>query len=106
MLDSFVKVMIGDENGPFLGYGKYLLLKQVEKSGSLNSAAQELEFSYKKAFSYINSIEEHLGEAVLTRTKGKAAVLNDKGRELIKLFEFLDKNIKEYSKAIIKDFYK
>ncbi|MBN2694321.1 LysR family transcriptional regulator [bacterium] len=105
MLNSYVKVMIGNENGPFFGYGKYLLLKQVEKSGSLNAAAQELDISYKKAFSYINSIEEHFGETVLTRTKGKSAVLNDKGRELIKIFEFLDKKIVDYSKNLLDQFY-
>ena len=91
-----IKLLITHNNKPILSKGKYFLLKEVEKSGSLNAAAKSMGISYKKAFSYINSMEDELKERVLIRTPGKSSKLAPKGIELIKLYDFFYKEIKEF----------
>jgi len=90
------KLLLKHENITIMSKGKYQLLLEVDNKGSLNSAAKSLGLSYKKAFLYIKSIEETLGENVLIRTPGKAAILSSKGKELIEMYDFFYLELKEF----------
>jgi molybdate transport system regulatory protein len=98
------KLLLIHENSAIMSKGKYQLLKEVEKEGSLNSAAKSLGLSYKKAFSYIKSIEVTLNEPVLIRTPGKSAVLSPKGIELIEMYDFFYKEISVFIKEKLNEY--
>ena len=97
-MDVDFKLLLKYENNVVISKGKYHLLIEVGKTGSLNSAAKALGLSYKKAFSYIKSIEEVLGEKVLIRTPGKSSVLSPKGIELIDEYNFFYIELKKFIK--------
>ncbi|NCB02415.1 MAG: LysR family transcriptional regulator [Spirochaetia bacterium] len=56
----------------FMGIGVLWLLKEIEKQGSLLSAAKELGISYSKAYAMIQKLEKELSVDVIERKKGGA----------------------------------
>jgi len=62
-----------DNNGKAFGEGPYRLLLGIEKHGSLNKAAEELQMSYNKAWKVINNAEKLLGIKLLEREIGGSA---------------------------------
>jgi molybdate transport system regulatory protein len=80
-----------DNNGKAFGEGPYRLLKGVEKLGSLNQAAAEMEMSYRKAWLTLKNCEERLGFPLLDRQTGGASgggsQLTTQARDLIKRYE-------------------
>ncbi len=98
------KLLLTKNGNAIISKGKYKLLKEVDKSGSLNAASKAMGLSYKKAFSYIKSIEENLGENVLIRTPGKASILSPKGIEIIKMYDFFYNELKKFTKEKLNEY--
>jgi len=103
-MDVDFKLLLVHDDNVVISKGKYQLLKEVNKTGSLNAAAKSMGLSYKKAFSYIKSIEENLGEKVLIRTPGKASVLSEKGKEIIKMYDFFYYELKKFTKEKLNEY--
>ena len=59
---------IDDE--PVFGRGRRFLLEAIDAHGSINQAAKEINISYKKAWSYIKTMEERLGISLVERHVG------------------------------------
>ncbi len=55
---------------PVFGRGKRCLLEAIDKYGSINQAAKEIKISYRKAWSYLNAMEERLGMRLIDRQTG------------------------------------
>ena len=96
-----------EENGrPVFGSGRRMLLEAIDRSGSINRAAQELEMSYRKAWGALRAMEERLGVKLIERqTGGKdggGAVLTEDARKFIKQFEELEKDLQQYVDARFK----
>lgn len=68
-----------------------MLLKGVEKYGSLSQAAKELNMSYNKAHKLIKKVEDRIGFKLLkTKTGGTGggfSQVTDEAKELIKKYE-------------------
>ena len=65
------KMIFTDENGiKFFGEGPLRLLRCVERTGSLRSAAMEMEMAYSKAIRLIKQAEHNLGFQLTTRSAG------------------------------------
>ena len=64
--------MDGTKWGKSFGKGPCILLKTIDKLGSLNKAAKELNMSYSKAWSIINRAERVLGYSLLETVTGGA----------------------------------
>ena len=79
-----------------LGEGRIKLLKAIHETGSLSKAAKLLNMSYKKAWNLIDSINKYAKEPVIiTSIGGKGgggAILTKHGKELIAIFENINKN--------------
>lgn len=94
------KVWINSKGKLIFGTGKSEILKSIARTGSLNKAAQELNMSYRHAWSYIKSIEKRLGRPLLIRTKGGkyggGAILTDYARDILAKFDILDKDTKAF----------
>ena len=87
------KIWIEINGRPFFGEGRRDLLKSIEKKGSISQAAQELGISYKKAWSYVRSMEDRLGFRLVEKQVGGkgggGAVLTEQGKRLVKKFDCL-----------------
>ncbi len=91
------KLWIEVDDEPVFGRGRRFLLEAIEKHGSINQAAKEINISYKKALSYIKAMEERLGLVLVERrTGGKnggGAHLTKEARDFIDRFERIEKHI-------------
>lgn len=83
------------------GIGKYLILKEIAKTGSINKAAKNMGMSYRHAWSYMSSAEKRLGEALLLKAKGGekggGAVLTDYAKHLLEKFERLEEEVRVFT---------
>lgn len=93
------KLWIEIEGEPVFGRGRRFLLEAIDKHGSLNQAAKEINISYRRAWSYIKAMEERLGVSLVERqTGGKnggGATLTNEAREFLRRYEALENGIKE-----------
>jgi len=65
-------IWLEDENGFMLGKGKANLLAEIEKSGSIAQAAQNLGLSYRKAWGMVLQLNTtHSSDLVTKRAGGK-----------------------------------
>ena len=94
---SKIWVEVGGE--PVFGRGRRFLLEAIDKHGSINRAAREINISYRRAWSYINAMEERLGIGLVERhTGGKnggGAVLTDEARKFLEKYALLEEGIRE-----------
>ncbi|MFC1783468.1 winged helix-turn-helix domain-containing protein, partial [Planctomycetota bacterium] len=66
-----VKIWLGDEKEHgFLGEGRYRLLREIGRTGSLAQAAEKLGISYRKAWGDVRAVEEWLGFELIDRQRG------------------------------------
>ncbi len=90
-------IEIGGE--PVFGRGRRFLLEAIDAHGSINRAAQEINISFRKAWSYIKAMEERLGIKLVERhaggRNGGGAALTDDARMFLKKYEALEKGIQE-----------
>lgn len=64
------KVWLEVDGEPFLGDGRYRLLRAVEQSGSISAAARELGISYRKAWSQLTAMAAHAPFPLFERRTG------------------------------------
>ncbi|MBN2653755.1 MAG: LysR family transcriptional regulator [Nitrospirae bacterium] len=93
------KLWIEIDGEPVFGRGRRFLLNAVDRYGSINRAAKEINISYRKAWSYIKAMEDRLGIKLVERqaggVNGGGAVLTDAARLFLKNYEELESGIKE-----------
>ena len=86
------KITLTDDNGiKFFGEGPCRLLRCVERTGSLRSAAMEMEMAYSKASRILKQAEENLGLPLTARSAGGkdggGSILTPQGRQLLRQYE-------------------
>ena len=86
------KIIFTDDNGTkFFGEGPLLLLRSVEKTGSLRSAAMTMEMAYSKALKLVKQAEAALGYPLITRTTGGkdggGSILTPEGKRWLSQYE-------------------
>ncbi len=100
------KLWIEIKGKPVFGRGRRFLLEAIDKYGSINQAAKEINISYRKAWGYIKAMEERLGIKLIERqTGGKhggGAVLTKDAKEFLKKYEQMEEGIKEIVDAKFK----
>lgn len=93
------KLWIEVEGRPVFGKGRRFLLEAIDKYGSINQAAKEINISYRKAWGYIKAMEERLGMKLVERQVGGkyggGAVLTRDAREFLRKYETLEKGMQE-----------
>ena len=89
-----------DEGKPIISEGKYRLLKEVEKLGSIKTASEKLGLTYKRAHSQIKAIERNLGKKIVIAQRGKGAFLTQEGRDLISFYEDVLNRFKDLCKGL------
>ena len=84
-------VLRGDDGEKFFGEGPCRLLKGIDRTGSLRSAAKEMEMAYTKALRLVSRAEEALGFPLTERTVGGkgggGSRLTPRAKEFIEQYE-------------------
>ena len=92
------KLWIESGGEPFFGHGKVLLLKAIDRHGSISQAAKEVNISYRKAWSYIRAMEERFGiplvECKAGGKNGGGAILTPEIRDLLSRFDRIEKDVR------------
>ncbi len=93
------KLWVEIDGEPVFGRGRRFLLQAIDKYGSISQASREINISYRKAWSYINVMEERLGLKLVERQaggkNGGGATLTDEAREFIKRYERMEDGIRD-----------
>ena len=93
------KLWIEAGGEPVFGRGRRFLLEAIDTHGSINRAAQEVDISFRKAWSHIKAMEERLGVKLVERQtggrNGGGAALTDDARTFLKKYEALEKGVQE-----------
>jgi len=94
-----LRVWIEQENEIYIGIGSTLLLKHIEKLGSLRKAAEELGMSYRRAWGKLKNAEQRIGQPLVEKTKGKGQRFNLSpfGKEIMEKFLHFYLDVEEYA---------
>lgn len=84
-----------EQNGKCFGEGPYQLLKGIEETGSLNTAARAIKMSYSQAYTLIKAMEKRLGFTLIVSQAGGSggggSELTPEARDLMQLYhDFYD----------------
>lgn len=89
-LEVRVKITLHDVNAdahaPAFGRGVAMLCELVDKIGSLNKAAKEMNMAYSKAWRLIKQTEEVLDCTLLCREGPKGSHLTEDGKLLVEIY--------------------
>lgn len=92
-----------------MGKGLLHLLTLIDKIGSINKAANELEMSYRAAWGKLNKAEKELGYDLITKKSGGkgggGSTLTEQGRILLTKFKKLDRQVNEELEVLFSDFF-
>ncbi|MDQ7055121.1 MAG: LysR family transcriptional regulator [Persephonella sp.] len=96
------KLWIEKDGDIIIGLGRDKLLGEIEKTGSISKAAKNVGMSYKKAWSFLKTMENRLGvKLIKTRRGGKkggGTELTEDAKKLLAEFEKIStafENLKE-----------
>jgi len=93
------KIWLELDGEAVFGRGREALLKAIDTSGSINKAARDIKISYRKALSYIQTMEQRLGTTLVERKTGGlhggGATLTDEARVFLKKFESLEQGVND-----------
>ena len=93
------KIWLAVDGEPVFGSGREALLKSIDKLGSINKAAKDINLSYRKALSYIQTMEQRLGTKLVERKAGGlhggGALLTRKAKDFLRKYELLEQGINE-----------
>jgi molybdate transport system regulatory protein len=93
------KLWLEVDGKPVFGRGRLFLLEAIDKYGSINRAAKEIDISYRKAWGYIKAMEERLGIKLVERriggNHGGGAKLTGNARDLLRNYEALETGVRE-----------
>ena len=92
------KIWIDDKHGKVIfGGGRLRMLEAIDRLGSMNKAAKELNMSYRALWGRIKSTEERIGAKILESKpgggKGRGSVLTPTGKKLLEKYTRLQQKI-------------
>jgi len=95
------KIWIEREGKPILGKGGAEILRALDTEQSLSKAAQKLGMSYRYLWSYVQKIQNALGEKVVEtfkggKTGGGGATLTEVGKALLDEYTRLEDCLSEF----------
>ena len=104
------KVWIEKNGKPIFGEGKSRLLQAIEKTGSINEAARSMGISFRRAWSYIRTMERRLGFLLVDKSRGGkgggGSSLTEEAKRFLARYEKLNKSIRAFSDKKFKEIWK
>lgn len=81
------------EGESLMGEGKWLLLKAIRDTGSLQSAVKERGYAYRQTWDNLKKLEERLGFQLIEKSRGGehggSTRLTHKGEKMVAFFDVL-----------------
>lgn len=103
-----VKIRLAKET-PFFGAGPANLMRQIQYTGSVRYACQNLNLSYSKGWNIIKKMEKELGFQVVNRQQGGLgggyATLTKRGFRLLERYESFEKEITKITKEKFNEYF-
>ncbi|NPA57817.1 MAG: LysR family transcriptional regulator [Aquificae bacterium] len=100
------KIWLEKDGDVVMGLGRDKLLREIDRLGSISKAAKQVGMSYKKAWSFLKTMEDRLGiKLVETRRGGKnggGAVLTAEAKKLLEEFEEITDRFEKLRKELSK----
>lgn len=97
------RIWIDSDNGPFVGYGRIELLKNIVEHGSISKAAKAMKMAYRQAWHLIESmnakVEKPLVISVTGGKGGGGATVTEEGLKMIEEFDKLEVAFAEFMKT-------
>jgi molybdate transport system regulatory protein len=97
------RLRVGFGNNIALGPGKVELLRRVQETRSISAAARQMEMSYMRAWSLIQTMNRCFGEPVIITTRGGqsggGAKLTKTGRQALALYQKMERDCLRASKG-------
>jgi molybdate transport system regulatory protein len=102
-MDLKVKWWLEKDGGLVLGKGRCDLLEAIDRKGSLRQAARVCNISYRAAWGKLRASEKRLGEALVETRPGKRGmIITPRARQLLQIFNSIDKKLQKATTAIVK----
>jgi molybdate transport system regulatory protein len=102
-------ILIECEGERFFGPGRAELLELIDKTGSLNQAARQMDMSYKKAWEMVSHLNAQSAKPlVILKTggeKGGGSVITAEAKELIAYYKLLRKRFQSFLEKETKRLY-
>ena len=103
------KLWIEIDGRPVFGRGRRFLLEALDRYGSINQAAKEINISYRKAWGYIKAMEERLGFRLVERQtggrNGGGATLTKEAKRFLRKYEEMETGIMELVDERFRDIF-
>ncbi len=100
-----MQLLVDEEGGIIMGKGRMDILDSIDRTGSINKTAKEMNMSYKSVWSKIKSTEKHFGKSVVHADRIKGSHLTDEGRRLLAAYRELNKRCMAADDAIFDDIF-
>lgn len=104
------KVWIEKNGKSIFGEGKTRLLQAIEKTGSINEAARSMRISFRRAWSYIATIEKRLGFILVNKNRGGkgggGSSLTEAAKRFLGRYEKLNKSVKTFTDKKFREMWK
>jgi molybdate transport system regulatory protein len=98
-----MRIWVDKDGQEIIGPGIYNILKTLEETGSIASAARKLGYSYKFIWTYIKKLEDVLGVPLVeSRRGGKergVTELTEVGKLLLSYYESMSKDVEQVAKT-------
>ena len=93
------KIWLEVDGEPVFGQGREMLLRLIQRTGSINASAKEMGIPYRKAWTYLDAMEKRLGFPLVNRLKGGsgggASSLTPQAEELLGKFDLLQQGFND-----------
>jgi molybdate transport repressor ModE-like protein len=103
------KIWIEKDGDIIIGMGREKLLREIEKTGSIKKASENIGISYKKAIEYIKAMEKRTGKKIVETFRGGAnkggAKLTPFAKKLLKDFEEILKRFEKLKSSLENEKY-
>lgn len=104
------KIWLEKDGKLIIGTGREAILRTIDRTGSINKAAKELGMTYRRIWSYIHAIEERYSRPILIKhkggSKGGGTELTPYARDLLKKYQALEREVKEFTDKRYKAIFK
>ncbi len=104
MIEIELEIHVRRRNMPLLNSTTVALLKEIERRGSVRTAARELHYSYQHAWDLVDGVNRAASTPVVIKQRGGegggGAHLSDHGRNLISEFHAIEQAVKRFAKKL------
>ena len=101
-MDIKFRLWIEKEEKHVAGKGGVAILKAIDEEASISGASKKLGMSYRYVWGYIKKMEKAVGKVVESEKGGSGGgrtVLTERGKEIVRLYEFYENLVKKLGKG-------